>query len=377
VSPTVPTDLHGIPVAVDVPWEDRNGGKHHLIAAGPFLRCTEHTGRIQRDNVIAALAALSNARTCDRMRIAWQRLMLADDEHHQPVMRVAPKPLLAYLEEQTALHARRLDAALGPITNKRVRRRWHNVGWRAAPTLAAQFQRAGVEAGIAFVAMRNNVAPGDVQRAASDPKSPVGAALRDAGHDGLKLLSLGVRQLVTHDFSYEPLDASQPTLVAPTPVPEAHEIDEDLGPVRLAPAGTAIPRPPSVDLDRSAAFYGRIGFREHSRRPGLLIVVRDTIELHLVQWDADPWSLETSTFLRVWDAVALHDEIVLAHPEILRCNAEEITVEEQAQVTAQRIATGSRARVHHVREVPWGGQEFTLVDPDGNVLHIGESGVER
>jgi catechol 2,3-dioxygenase-like lactoylglutathione lyase family enzyme len=377
MSPAVPTELHGITVAVDVAWEDRNGGKHHFVAAGPFLRCIEHTGRIQRDNVIAALAALSNARTCDRMRIAWQRLMLADDEHHQPVMRVAPKPLLAYLEEQTTAHARRLDVALGPITNKRVRRRWHNVGWRAAPTLAAQFQRAGVEAALAFVAMRNNVSPADVQRAAADPKSPVGAALRDAGHDGLKLLNLGVRQLVTHDFSYEPLDASQPTLMAPTPAPEAHELEEDLGPVRLAPPGTAIPRLPAVDLDRSVAFYRRIGFREHSRRPGLAIVVRDTIELHLVQWDTDPWSLETSTFLRVWDARAFHDEVLAGHPDIVRCNPEAITADEQAAVTVQRTATGSRARVHRVREVPWGGYELTLVDPDGNVLHIGESGVER
>jgi catechol 2,3-dioxygenase-like lactoylglutathione lyase family enzyme len=296
-------------------------------------------------------------------------------------MRVAPQPLREYLAEQTAAHARRLDAARGPITNKRVRRRWHNVGWRAAPTLAAKFQRAGVEAGIAFVAMRNDVKPADVQRAASDPKNPVGAALRDAGHDGLKLLQLGVRQLVTHDFSYEPLDASHPTIEAPTPELEAHELaaaEAALGPVRLAPPGTAIPRLPSGDLDRSVAFYRRIGFREHlPRRPGIAVLVRDTIELHLVQWDTDPSALETSTFVRVWDAAAFYDEVLAAHPDIVRCNPEAITADEQAQVTVQRTATGSRAHVHRVRAVPWGGSELTLVDPDGNVLHVGEAGVER
>jgi catechol 2,3-dioxygenase-like lactoylglutathione lyase family enzyme len=379
MSPAVPTELHGIPVAVDVHWVDRNGGKHRFIAAGPFLRCVEHTGTIQRDNVVDALAALSNARTCDRMRIAWQRLMLADDEHHQPVMRVAPKALLAYLEEQTQRHARRLDAALGPVTNKRVRRRWHNVGWRATPSLAARFQRAGVEAGIAFVAMRNNVAPEDVQRAASDPKSPVGAALRDAGHDGLKLLNLGVRQLVTHDFAYEPLDSAHPTLEPPTPTPTDEEEAAHatpLPPTRLAPPGTAVPVLPSADLDRTIDFYGRIGFRLHARHPALAILVRDTIELQFSHVDVDPKGMFESVFVRVWDAVAIHDEVLLAHPDIVRCNPEALNAEEQAQVTAQRVATGSRARVHGVRPVPWGGHQFALVDPDGNLLQFGEAGVD-
>jgi hypothetical protein len=202
---TPPVELHGVPVAVEATFVDRNEGEHRLIAAGPYLRCLEHMGTVERDNVAAALATLSHARTCERYRTAWQRLMLADDENFTPVIRAVPKPLLDYLREQSVLHAERLDAALAPETPRRDRRRWHTIGWRAAPTLAGRFQAAGVEAGLAFVAMRASCDPDDVQAAADDPRSPVGAALRDVGSKTLKVLNLGLRPRVTEDFPYEPL----------------------------------------------------------------------------------------------------------------------------------------------------------------------------
>ena len=200
-----PEVLHGVPVAVAADLVDRNQGEHRLVAAGPYLRCLEHLGTVERDDVASALATLSHARTCDRYRTAWQRVMLADDENYLPVIRGLPEPLLAYLREQTARHAERLDAALRPDTIRRERRRWHNIGWRAAPSLAARYQAQGVEAGLAFVAMRAGCDPVDVQAAADDPRSPVGAALRDVGSKRTKLLNLGLRPRVTEDFTYEPL----------------------------------------------------------------------------------------------------------------------------------------------------------------------------
>lgn len=200
-----PTVLHGVPVAVEASFVDRDGGEHRFVAAGPWLRCLEHLGTVERDNVTDALATLSHARTCERYRTAWQRVMLADDENYLAVLRVLPAPLLAYLREQTARHAERLDAALAPDTSRRDRRRWHSFGWRAAPSLAARYQAQGVEAGLAFVAMRSGCDPLDVQRAADDPRSPVGASLRDTGRSELKLLNLGLRPRVTDDFTYEPL----------------------------------------------------------------------------------------------------------------------------------------------------------------------------
>ena len=200
-----PDLLHGVPVAVTADLVDRNQGEHRLIAAGPYLRCLEHLGTVERDNVAAALATLSHARTCERYRTAWQRVMLADDENYLPVIRAVPAALLAYLREQTVRHAERLDAALRPDTPRREARRWHNIGWRAAPSLAARYQAQGVEAGLAFVAMRAGCDPADVHAAADDPRSLVGAALRDVGNKQLKLLTLGLRPRVTEDFTYEPL----------------------------------------------------------------------------------------------------------------------------------------------------------------------------
>lgn len=207
-------EVHGIPVAVDVVHLDRHEGRHRFLAAGPHLRCVEHFGTIEQSSVADALAALSHARRCDRLGIAWQRVMLADDENYAPVIRSLPAELLRYHADQTARHAARLDRVLLRTTPRRERRRWHNVGWRSAASLAARYQAEGVEAGIAFVAMRNGIDPADVQRAAGDHRTPLGVALRDGGHERLKLLNLGLRSRVTDDFPYEPLDASLPTAPA-------------------------------------------------------------------------------------------------------------------------------------------------------------------
>jgi hypothetical protein len=214
--------LGGVPVDVEADYVDRYEGGHRFIAAGPHLKCLEHSGRIEKEGIAEALAAVSHARRCERYVIAWQRVMLADDLNYAPVLRVLPRALLTYHADQTRRHGARLDAALAPATERRERRRWHAVGWRASPSLAAEYQAVGVEAGIAFVAMKNLIPPDDVQRAADDQRSPLGIALRDGGHDRLKLLNLGLRSRPTDDFAYEPLDARLPTVPATArPQPEA------------------------------------------------------------------------------------------------------------------------------------------------------------
>ena len=201
-----PASLGGVAVELDYRFVDGGGHSHRVLAAGPYLRCLEHTGKQEKRNVSEALAAMSASRHCDRLRIAWQRLMLADDRAQGPVLRGLPRPLAAYLAAQTQRHAKRLDEALDPRTDARARRRWHNVGWRAAPALAARYQAAGVEAGVAFIAMRRGVEPEEVQTAADDPLSPVGAALRNSRlQKNIQLLDIGFRQTVTDDFPYEPL----------------------------------------------------------------------------------------------------------------------------------------------------------------------------
>lgn len=216
--------IHGVPVALSLEFVDRNAGRHLLVAAGPHLRCAEHRGHIEKDGVAEALAALSHARTCARYSTAWQRIMLAADDNYVPVIRALPKALLEYHRDQTVAHGRRLDAALAVGTPRRARRRWHTVGWRAMPTLAAEYQAAGVEAGLAFVAMKSRVAPGDIEAALADPRNPVAVALRSSGSEGVKLLNLGLQTRVTDDFAYEPMGAAAPAITwrrvpAAPPVP--------------------------------------------------------------------------------------------------------------------------------------------------------------
>jgi hypothetical protein len=202
------TSLHGVPTGAAATFVDRAGGVHHLVAAGPYLRCEDHTGRKETDNVADALDRVSKARNCERLRVAWQRHMLADDKVSTRQLDVLPAPLLAYLADQTRRHVERLDAALGDgPAHPRVRRRWHDTGWRAAPTLAAAYQAAGIESGLAFLALRRHVEPDDVPAAIKDTESALARSMRKSGgSDNIELLDLGFRSMVTDDFPYEPLD---------------------------------------------------------------------------------------------------------------------------------------------------------------------------
>lgn len=186
--------IGGLRIDVDVEYEHHDGVPHRLLAAGPYLRCALH------DSTPGA----PGSRACERFRVAWQQHMLADDETAKTLLRVLPVSLLEYLREQTAKHAARLDVLLSPSTTSRERRRWHSVGWRAAPALAARYQAEKVEPGLAFTAMRYKVDPADVQAAVEDPRSKVGASLRRRGEDRPAVLNLGVRPTVTDDFPYEP-----------------------------------------------------------------------------------------------------------------------------------------------------------------------------
>jgi hypothetical protein len=204
---TPTTTIHGIPAGATSQFVDRGGAPHHLVAAGPYLRCLDHTGRQERDTVADALEALAHARTCERLRAAWQRFMLADDGDAMKQLEVLPPLLLAYLDEQTRRHADRLDALLGDgPANARARRRWHDSGWRAAPALAARYQEAGVESSLAFLALRRGVAPEDVRATLRDKHSLLAASMRKGGSKETELLDLAFRSMVTEDFPYEPLD---------------------------------------------------------------------------------------------------------------------------------------------------------------------------
>lgn len=121
----------------------------------------------------------------------------------------------------------------------------------------------------------------------------------------------------------------------------------DFGKVDLA-----FPVLPARDIAAAEAFYRACGFATRGRWDdlGYLIMRLDLIELHFFSHASlDRFRSDHGAYLRVVDARALHERLsVLALP-------------------ADGIP-----RLTPLEEKPWGMLEFALVDPDGNLLRIGQ-----
>lgn len=98
-----------------------------------------------------------------------------------------------------------------------------------------------------------------------------------------------------------------------------------------------IPVLPSRDLSRSAEFYARLGYKVVSSFPGYLILFREEVELHLAQMEIEPGRNPSGMYLRVFNV----DQM---------------------------------ARVFDVaaEDKPWGQREFSVADPDENLIRVGE-----
>ena len=101
---------------------------------------------------------------------------------------------------------------------------------------------------------------------------------------------------------------------------------------------TNVPVLPSQDLDRSAAFYARLGYRVLRRYPDYLILSGGAAELHLALMPLDPSRNPAGVYLRVQGV----DEIAQA----------------LGAVTLEK---------------PWGQREFSVSDPDENLVRVGEA----
>ena len=113
----------------------------------------------------------------------------------------------------------------------------------------------------------------------------------------------------------------------------------------------AIPQLPSSDFDRSAAFYGRLGFSEGGRWPNeYLILVReaDGLELHFWHGRIDPLKNDASCYVRFDNA----DEARSLY----------------AEWAAVDLPDGE---VRPAVETDYGLLEFPLIDPDGNLIRVG------
>ena len=114
---------------------------------------------------------------------------------------------------------------------------------------------------------------------------------------------------------------------------------------------------PSRDLDRTAAFYGRLGFDVGVRidppeNPYMILYIGD-LWLHFFAHEGDPARSDAMCYLHLDDPDAW-----------------------AARLRALELPATGIPRFEDVEDKPWGMREFALVDPDGTLLRGGRDVTE-
>ena len=104
---------------------------------------------------------------------------------------------------------------------------------------------------------------------------------------------------------------------------------------------------PSRDLDRTAAFYGALGFAVAYRDEGWMILRRAGLELEFFRYDVDAKTSIASACLRADDLEVLHAAFA--------------TAAVPASPRGMPRLTPIEVQAHGIRL-------FALIDPDGNLL---------
>jgi catechol 2,3-dioxygenase-like lactoylglutathione lyase family enzyme len=119
----------------------------------------------------------------------------------------------------------------------------------------------------------------------------------------------------------------------------------------------AIPILPSRSVAGTVEFYARLGFEgEIFGEPyHYAILCRGSLELHFfTQAGLRPDASDAGCYLRVSDVEALH-----------------------AEFSRAGLPRKGIPRQDALEDKPWGMREFAVVDPDGNLLRIGQETVGR
>ena len=114
----------------------------------------------------------------------------------------------------------------------------------------------------------------------------------------------------------------------------------------------AIPTLPSRSVSETLAFYRRLGFDgEIHAFGGYAILRRGTVELHFFTHDqlraAESFA---GCYIRVSDAASIYQVFAAA-----------------------KLPSKGIPRQDVLEDKPWGMREFAIVDPDGNLLRIGQT----
>jgi len=113
----------------------------------------------------------------------------------------------------------------------------------------------------------------------------------------------------------------------------------------------AIPILPARSLSDTLAFFQRLGFEGKIHSHGdYAILTRGTVELHFfTHRELQPAESSAMCYIRVTDVESIYRDFALA----------------------QLPRTGI-PRMDALEDKPWGLREFAVVDPDGNLLRIGQ-----
>lgn len=114
----------------------------------------------------------------------------------------------------------------------------------------------------------------------------------------------------------------------------------------------AIPILPSRDIAATVDFYRRLGFEggPHAADAGYAILTRGPLELHFFRHpDLVPAESCAGCYLRMGDVARIHRAFAAAG-----------------------LPNRGIPRMDVLEDKPWGLREFAIVDPDGNLLRIGQ-----
>ena len=114
----------------------------------------------------------------------------------------------------------------------------------------------------------------------------------------------------------------------------------------------AIPTLPARSISDSMAFYRTLGFAggAHAYSGDYAIPTRGSIEIHLfAHRDLDPATSSAGCYLRVLDVADIY-----------------------AACESIGLPSSGIPRMDKLQDKPWGLREFAVVDPDGNLLRIGQ-----
>ncbi len=120
----------------------------------------------------------------------------------------------------------------------------------------------------------------------------------------------------------------------------------------MQPSDIAIPTLPSRSVETTVEFYRKLGFdgKIWGAPYRYAILTRGTLEIHFFTHESLlPEQSSAGCYLRVADVDGLH----------------------QAFAAAQ-LAVKGIPRMDAPEDKPWGMREFAVVDPDGNLLRIGQ-----